>query len=316
MQEGVHQADSRIYSEAFTGELVAPRKSRILALSMILGLMVGVGIVLVREWMQNTFRTSEDLQKFTGYTVLGQIPRIPAKGRSETINYLVSKPTSAAAEAIRNLRTSILLSNLDNPPKMIMVTSSIPGEGKTTQAIALSQNLAGLGKKVILIEGDIRRRTFSAYFDEAKKNPGILSVPSGKAPLAEAVYTHSSMKIDILMGEKSDINAADVFSSDRFKELLASMRDTYDYVIIDTPPVLVVPDARVIGQLVDATIYVVNWDSTTKSQVSDGIQQFESVGLRIHGLVLSQIDAKGMKRYGYGDKYGAYSRYGQGYYEA
>jgi polysaccharide biosynthesis transport protein len=169
VQEGVHQADSRILSEATPGSLVAPRKSRILALSLILGVMLGAAVVLIREFMQNTFRTSDDLQKYTGYTVLGQVPKIPVKGRAETINYLMSKPTSAAAEAVRNLRTSILLSNIDNPPKIIMLTSSIPGEGKTTQSISLAQNLAGLGKKVILLEGDIRRRTFSAYFQDAQK---------------------------------------------------------------------------------------------------------------------------------------------------
>lgn len=316
VQEGVHQADSRILSEATPGRLVAPRKSRILALSMILGSMLGVAVVLIREFMQNTFRTAEDLQKHTGYTVLGQVPRIPVRGRAETIDYLMTKPTSAAAEAIRNLRTSILLSNIDNPPRVIMTTSSIPGEGKTTQSIALAQNLAGLGKKVILLEGDIRRRTFGAYFKEAVSRPGVLAVLSGKTPLEEAVYRHPNMKIDVLMGEKSSINAADVFSSDTFQDLIDKLRKGYDYVIIDTPPVLVVPDARVIGQVTDAIIYIVNWDKTTKSQVSEGLDQFRSVNIRVTGMVLSQIDAKGMRRYGYGDKYGAYSRYARGYYEA
>ncbi len=316
VQEGVHQADSRILSEATGGQIVAPRKSRILALSMILGIMAGVAFVLLREFMQNTFRTPEDLQKHTGYTVLGQIPRIPVKGRAETINYLMTKPTSAAAEAVRNLRTSILLSNIDNPPKVIMTTSSIPGEGKTTQSIALAQNFAGLGKKVLLVEGDIRRRTFGAYFPEAANRPGILAVLSGKTPFEEAIHRHGHMKIDVLMGEKPSINAADVFSSDTFRDLIERLRNDYDYVVIDTPPVLVVPDARVIGQVVDAIIYIVNWDKTTKSQVDEGLQQFQSVNIPVTGLVLSQIDAKGMRRYGYGDKYGAYSRYAKGYYEA
>ncbi len=316
VQQGVHQADSRILSEAIPGEQVAPRKGRILALSMILGLMMGAAIILLREFLQNTYRTGEDLERGTGMTVLGQIPRIPVKGRTETINYLMTKPTSAAAEAIRNLRTSVLLSNVDNPPKVIMSTSSIPGEGKTTQAIALAQNLAGLDKKVILIEGDIRRRTFTAYFPDAVDKGGLLSVISGKSTLEQSVYRHPEMKVDILMGERSSINAADVFSSESFQHLIERLRDLYDFVIIDTPPVLIVPDARVIGQHVDAIIYTVNWDRTTKSQVDEGLRQFRTVNLRVTGLVLSQIDPKGMKRYGYGGKYGAYSRYGQAYYDA
>ncbi len=316
VQQGIHQAGSRILSDATVGQMVAPRKTRILALSLILGVMLGSAIVLLREFMQNTFRTAEDLEKTTGQTVLGQIPKFPVRGRPETISYLMSKPTSAAAESVRNLRTSLLLSNVDNPPRVIMCTSSIPGEGKTTQSIALSLNLASLKKKVILIEGDIRQRTFTAYFPNALENAGLLSVISGKTPLEQAVYHHPEMKVDILMGERSSINAADVFSSEAFQHLVEKLRDEYDYVIIDTPPVLVVPDARVIGQHVDAITYSVNWDRTTKSQVIEGLKQFKSVNLRVTGLVLSQIDPRGMKRYGYGGEYGAYSRYGKGYYDA
>lgn len=315
VQEGVHQPDSRILSEATPGQQVAPRKSRILALSMILGGMAGSAIVLMREFMQNTYRTAEELERATGLTVLGQIPRIPARGRQSTVEYLATKPTSAPAEAIRNLRTSVLLSNVDNPPKVIMSTSSIPGEGKTTLAIAMAQNLAGLDKKVILIEGDIRRRTFGEYFPQAKEKGGLLSVISGKMQLEEAVWRPERGKFDVLMGERSSINAADTFSSEAFRSLIDKVRDGYDYVIIDTPPVLVVPDSRVIGQHVDSIIYSVNWDRTTRSQVQEGLRQFQTVNLRVTGLVLSQIDPAGMKRYGYGDKYGAYSRYSKGYYD-
>lgn len=315
VQEGVHQPDSRILSEATEGVMVSPRKARILALSMILGIIAGSAIVLMREMAQNTYRTAEDLEQTTGISVLGQIPRIPARGRPETVAYLATKPTSAAAEAVRNLRTSVLLSNVDNPPKVIMSTSSIPGEGKTTLAIALAQNLAGLDKRVILIEGDIRRRTFGEYFPKAKEKGGLLSVITGKMPLEQAVWREPNGRIDILMGERSTINAADVFSSEAFRSLIDTLRDSYDYVIIDTPPVLVVPDSRVIGQHVDAIFYSVNWDSTKRTQVQEGLRQFQTVNLRVTGMVLSKIDPKGMKRYGYGERYGAYSRYGRGYYD-
>lgn len=316
VQVGVHQADSRILSEATPGEIVAPRKTRILMLALILGAIAGSGIVLLREFMQNSFRTADDLERQTGIAVVGQVPRIPAKTRPETIGYLADKPTSAAAEAIRNLRTSVLLSNVDRPPQVILLTSSIPGEGKTTLSIALAQNLAGLEKRVILIEGDIRRRTFTAYFPDAAKNAGLLSVISRRVPLTEAVFRHPTLKVDVLMGEKSSINAADVFSSESFRDLLAELRASYDYVIIDTPPVLVVPDARVIAPMADAVIYSVNWDRTTRTQVDEGLKQLRTVNVHVTGLVLSQIDPRGMKRYGYGNYYGAYSRYAKGYYDS
>ncbi|NCO87097.1 MAG: polysaccharide biosynthesis tyrosine autokinase [Rhodobacterales bacterium] len=316
VQQGAHQADSRILSAATSGYQVAPRRMLILGSHILVALLAGTGLVLLREMLQNTVRSPDELERLTGRTVLGQIPVIPARGRVQTIRYLIDKPTSAAAEAVRNLRTSVLLSNVDNPPRVIMSTSSVPGEGKTTLAIALAQNLAGLGKKVLLVEGDIRRRTFDAYFPQIVGQDGILAVVSGKTPLAEAVRHLPDMGIDILMGEKSTVNAADVFSSESFQTTLDTMRAAYDYIIIDTPPVLVVPDARVIGPLVDAVVYTVRWDNTPRAQVQEGLKQFRSVNIPVTGLVLSQINPRGMKRYGYGDQYGAYSRYARGYYDS
>jgi succinoglycan biosynthesis transport protein ExoP len=312
IQQGIQQADSRILSNAVVPDAPsAPRKSRILALSLMLGLMTGAGALLAREVAQNTFRVAEDLEAKTGYSVIGQIPAIPARRRKNVLKYLVDKPNSAAAEAIRNLRTSMLLANLDNPPKVIMSTSSIPGEGKTTQSIAIAQNLSGLGAKVLLLEGDLRRRVFSQYFDRPDQK-GFLSVLSGDVSLEEAIVHDNELNADLLFGEKSPINAADMFSSSKFSDFIKVLRDHYDYIIIDTPPVLAVPDARVIGQSVDAILYTVKWDSTSHRQVLDGLKSFESVNLKVSGLVLSQIDKRGMKRYGYGDSYGAY----QSYYES
>lgn len=313
VQRGLQQADSRVLSEAIPGRYVEPRKSRILALSLILGGLIGVAIVLGRQFLHTGFRTADELEQYTGTTVLGQIPKKPIRARRGLIKYLRDNPTSASSEAIRNLRTSVLLSDIDSPPKVIMSTSSIPGEGKTTQSISLAHNMAGLGKKVLLIEGDIRRRAFSEYFDQKPKG-GLMSALKGEVPISDLVFFDERLGVDVLMGEKTSVNAADVFSSHRFKEFIDRARDSYDFVIIDTPPVLVVPDARVIGQSVDAIIFSVHWNKTSKSQVIDALRQFSSVNLKVTGLVLAQVDPKGMKRYGYGGKYGAYSRYGKEYY--
>jgi len=309
VQQGIQRADSRILSQAVVPQgPSAPRKSLIMMLAMVMGLFAGSGIVLLREFSQNTFRDSETLETKTGHTVIGQIPLIPARQRKNVLKYLTDKPTSAAAEAVRNLRTSVLLSNIDNPPQIIMSTSSIPGEGKTTQSLAITQNLTGLNKKVLLIEGDIRRRVFAEYF-ELGDQKGLLSVLSKETTLEEAIVHEPSLRADMLIGEKATTNAADIFSSERFREFLEELRHKYDYIIIDTPPVLVVPDARVIGQSVDTVIYAVKWDSTTQRQVIDGLKAFETVKVRVSGLVLSQINPRGMKKYGLGEAYGSYGGY-------
>lgn len=315
VQESVFQADSRVLSPALPGLQIAPRPAITLALSLILGLVFGTIVILIREFLQNTFRSGDELEKSTGFVVLGQVSKIPRKGRRRTVNYLVEKPTSAAAEAIRNLRTSVLMSNMDKAPQVIMSTSSLPSEGKTTIAISLANNLAGLGKKVLLVEGDIRKRTFETYFSDGKAHAGLISVLFDKKPVSEVVVHDDILGIDVLLGEKSSVNPADVFSSEAFEALMVTLRETYDYIVVDTPPVLLVPDARILARYMDAVIYVVAWDKTSKTQVQEGLRLFASVDIDVTGLVLSQVDPKGMQRYGYGGKYGAYGGKGRGYYE-
>lgn len=311
IQQGIQQADSRIISRAVVPRLpTAPRKSMIFALSLVLGVMFGAGIILLHEMAQNTFRTAEDLEAVTKVSVFAQIPIVPARNRKNLIKYLKDKPNSGAAEAVRNLRTSLLLANVDQNPQIIMSTSSIPGEGKTTLSIALALNFSQLGETVLLIEGDIRRRVFWEYF-ELPSDKNFLSVLSGTSEIDQVIHKESQNKFDILLGGSSSVNAADLFSSEKFASMLEVLRGKYDRIIIDTPPVLAVPDARVIGQKVDAIVYLVKWDSTSKRHVLDGLKALESVNTRVSGLALGQIKKRGMEKYGYGNSYGNY----QGYYE-
>ncbi|MFW2541582.1 polysaccharide biosynthesis tyrosine autokinase [Primorskyibacter sp. 2E107] len=314
-QQGIQQADSRTLSQAVIPVVPAsPQKSRILMLSTFLGLLVGSLLVLLREAVNDSFRSAQALERFTGHTVMGEVPRIPARRRTGVLSYLSDKPSSAAAEAIRNLRTSVLLSNLDQPPQTLLVCSSIPGEGKTTVSMALAQNLAAMGRKVLLVEGDVRRRMLSAYFNV--ENPkGLIGVLTGQHTLEEAIVTDEKTGIDVLFGEESRVNAADVFASEKFAGLLEQARTLYDHIIIDTPPVLVVPDARIVAQQVDAVIFVIKWDSTSKTLVTEALDMFDSVNRPVNGLVLNNVNPRGMKRYGYGGKYSAYGRYGAGYHK-
>ncbi|MEL6570937.1 MAG: GNVR domain-containing protein [Pseudomonadota bacterium] len=313
-QQGIQQADSRVLSNAVIPTTPsAPRKSRILALSLILGAMVGAGLVLLNNLRKQGFKTADELEAHTGISVLGQIPLIEATGRPMVLEYLRSKPTSAAAEAVRDLRTSVMLSNIDNPPKVIVSTSSLPGEGKTTQSLALAQNLSAMGQAVLLIEGDIRRRTLNEYFTDVPLK-GIVSVLLDEVPFASAKLRDSDWDIDVLFGEESSFNAADIFSSAKFKDFIAQRRAEYDVIIIDTPPVLVVPDSRIIAQVADVTLLSVKWDSTTKSQLDEALRLIRNARQEVSGLVLSQVSAAGMRRYGYGSNYGAYGAYGNRYY--
>ncbi len=298
VQQGIQQADSTILSPAEVPPGPArPRGALIVVFSALMMGLIAALQVIRREALRQTFRSAEELEEQTGLTVLGQIPRIPARNRKTVLQYIVSKPASAAVEAVRNLRTSVFMAGPASP-QIIMLTSSVPGEGKTTQALAMAQNMANLGKRVLVIEGDIRRRMFRSYF-EMDNVPGMLGVLMNKTRLEDAVWRSDLLGVDVLAGDKTNTNAADLFASPQFGRLLRNARKSYDVILIDTPPVLLVPDARVIGQHADAILYTVHWDKTPRPQVIAGLRSFQTVGLRVTGMVLSKVNPRLQKSYGH-----------------
>jgi capsular exopolysaccharide synthesis family protein len=195
-----------------------------------------------------------------------------------------------------------------------MLTSSVPKEGKTILSFALAQNMVGLGKRILLIEADIRRRVHSVEIDR-DNTVALLDLVAGDKKWKEVSLYVEELGFDILTATRSDKNAADIFASQRFSELLTELREYYDYIIIDSPPVLAVPDARLIGAISDANIYVVEWNKTTGAQVDQGLDMLSSIGVNTIGLVLNQIDPHKTKTYGYTGSYG-YGAYGSEYYES
>lgn len=299
VQEGIQRPDARMLTEAeIPGGPSSPNRGLTLIIGGGGGLLLALSLVFLIEQMNASFRSTDELEGRTGQPVIGTIPKVPASGRRALLRYLMDKPTSSIAEATRNLRTSILLANVDNPPQVVMLTSALPGEGKTTICIALAQISKAMGKRVLLVECDIRRRTFRKYFDLPERG-GLLSVLSGARSFEEIVYRDEASGLDILPGEESSVNAADIFASHRFADFIAEMRLHFDFIFIDTPPMLAVPDARVIAKTSDAVIFCVQWNRTARETVVEGLRFFAQINVKIAGLVLSQVNTDKMARYGY-----------------
>ncbi|WP_052245210.1 polysaccharide biosynthesis tyrosine autokinase [Halocynthiibacter namhaensis] len=308
-QQGIQQADSRVLSKAMVPTSPAtPRRGLILALALVMGLAAGVTVVALRQMISPRIRSARDIEDATGYSVLGEIPKIADGTTAAVLNYLDKKPMSSAAEAIRNLRTSLMLSNPDNPPQIILSTSAIPGEGKTTTTLALAQNFAQSGKKVLLIEGDIRRGVLNKFL-QIPNTSGIADVLIDGKPLRNATYHVETSGIDILTGDTSRVNAADLFGSSKFGDLLDTARASWDTILIDSPPVLAVPDARVLGQHADTILFTVRWDKTTSAQIKSGLRLFEMVNLKPTGFVLNQISPAGLRDFAYGGRMGQHLGY-------
>ncbi len=314
VQEGIQQADSRVLESARPpGAPSYPNRASALARGGVFGLVFGIALVSVGRALRNTMETPEELEVAAGISVIGVIPEQPGNDPTALLARLVEKPGSAMAEAVRNLRTAIQLSNVDAPPQVVMLTSSVPEEGKTILAAALAQTTAMSGRRVLLVEADLRRRRLNQYF-ELESEPGLISLLSGGVSFEEAVVHDDTTNLDILLAEESKVTPVDLFDSQSFRNFLDEMRKIYDLVVLDTPPILAVPDARVIAQHSDAVVYVVRWKKTTRRMVQSGLDFFHQVNLRVTGLSLNRINPKRMDRYGYyGYGYG-YGRSGIGKY--
>lgn len=315
IQQGLETADSTIISQAVPRGASSPQVFRMILIACVFGGVFGTGMVLIREWRFAGFRTSDEVRDITGINVLGSLPAMALRGRKQVLQMLKDKPNSVFAEAVRNLRTSILMLDADKEPQVILVTSSIPGEGKTTLSLSLARYLGSLeGRRVLLLEADIRRQTLRAYIDEGRPaGVKLLDVLLGKAKLDGADLMDPDLGVEVLMGSGGEFNAADLFESRRFNDLITRLRETYDHIVIDSPPVLAVPDARVLSRYADATIFAVRWGHTSRTQVRQGLDMLRSVGREVDGTVLTQVDHRKMKSYGYGGQYG-YDGYSSGYY--
>lgn len=303
-QQGLQSADSRIISAAVAPSYAAsPRKSMLIALALVFGTVLGSAVVVMRDMQNDTVSTASELQRATKKVVMGQILDARHKSRLEFFEAAVQTPLSPIAETLRNLRTSLMMSISDDAGKIILLSSAQPGEGKTTISFCLAHSLSSQGKKVLVIEADLRRPTFAQILKNVQK-AGLTSVLTENVKLEDAVVQHTADGPDILVSGKIDINAPDVFLSAKFKELLDHARQIYDIVLIDTPPVLLVAETRIIAQYADKVFLVVGAGDTSTAKINAALNMLELAGHPSDGFILNKVSLGELKRAGlYSNKY-------------
>jgi len=319
-QEDLQTADARILTPAEVPLGPLPTaQNRTLTTSLVFGAALGIGIVLLLDRLNNSFRSPQQLEDMLGTTVLATVPRAGANmRRSDVVKILREKPNSSLAESIRNLRTSILFSNVDDPPKVVMFSSSVPREGKSTTSMLMALTTRQMGKSAIIVDCDLRMPALGKVLQMSDDRPGLLSVINETATLEEAIYVEPETGLHVLMTQPSErmakINAADVLASAKFRHLIDELSQNYDLVVLDTPPTLVVADGRIVSALADAVVFCVRWDSTPRAAVAEGLRELATVGAHISGTVMTLVNEARASKYTY-DGYSYYKGRYRDYYE-
>lgn len=283
---------------------IKPKKALIVVLATFLAGLVGVGLVLLLEALNNTFKSTDEIENTLNLPVLGLLPLVDKKDRSQVANLFNTDSNKSFSESIRTIRTSMVLSAIDEQHKTIVVTSSVPGEGKSTVAANLAFAL-GQMENVLLIDADMRRPTLAKNFSFPVGTPGLANLIAGTAKLEECIKNVDG--VDMLSAGAVPPNPLELLSSPRFSEVIGYLREKYDRVIIDSPPTQAVSDALVLGSLANSLIYVVRSDSTAKPLVIKGIGQLLQSNAPVTGIVLNQVDIKKAMKNGY--NYGGYYDY-------
>jgi exopolysaccharide transport family protein len=309
------QADARILSTAAIPTSPSfPRTKLNIALGMILGLMLAAGLALLAELMDNYFSTPEDIERMFGQSSIGSIPlltKLKSFGKKEMspADYLIANPLSAFAESVRNLRASIIFADLDKESKTVSITSSLPDEGKTSMTYCLGRMSAMSGARTIIIDGDFRRRQLTEVIGFEPER-GFIEHLFGEVTLEEATYIDEQTGLHILPLTNARNTPRDVFGSKAFDALVESLKDSYDLIVIDTGPILLMAESRVVASKTDQVIVVAKWRSTSRWTVQETLKILNDFNANIAGIAMTFVDMSKRKKHGYGGAtYDSYSKY-------
>jgi polysaccharide biosynthesis transport protein len=310
-QEQIQKPDARIIGYADPpGSPSYPNKRNMLAGGATIGLMLGLMAAFLLELLDRGFRQSDQVELTTGHSVLGIIPAL-RKNMGDPVEYVVQKPLSSMAESIRAVRAAIQLSNVDRPPKTVLVTSALPNEGKSTFCVLLARVAAISGSKILLIDGDLRRPNLHKMLNltpEAR----LEEVLAGEKEFKNAIVVDPKTGMHVISAEGHSANAGDLLGSYRMNKLIKDAEKEYDLIILDTPPIMGVSDTWGLAGTVDAVLFILRWAETPRETVRAALRQMDLLNVKVNGIVLSQVDLRQQTRYGYGYYgyyYGRYQKY-------
>ena len=315
--EGMEEPNVRVISEADVPKSAFfPNKKLLLIASVLVALIFSVALAFVLEMLNPGLRSPEQVEEHLRLPTLGVIPA--ANVKQEAHDYVLDKPHSSLTEAINSLRVSLMLLNPDEQVKSLLVTSAVPSEGKSTLAMIIARISAQAGQRVVLVDTDFRRPTVEKKLGIDTSHPGLTDLlMQHELSVDDVLLKDDKTEMRVLSrGMSSYVNPADLFASQRMQNILDELKENYDLVILDSPPVMAVTDSRVLSRMVDKTLFVLRWDDTPRKVVKAALHQMAQSGAdNVAGIILQQVDLKQYGRNGYGDSgyYYHYGKYGQYY---
>jgi len=274
-----------------------PRKMLILGFALVAGLGLGVGGAWAREQLNGGFITSREAEEALGLPLLVSIGRTGARGAPAAMpRHVRQNPMSRLSEAVRTLRISIQMTEVGQSPKVVQVTSALPGEGKTTTSLMLAASFASSGLRTLVIDADLRNPSLSRYFG-LQKEAGLVDLLLNQADPERVIQFDDAHGLWVLPAGTGGQRSGDVLTFDRVRKLIERYRSPFDCIVLDTPPVGQVVDARVIANLVDKTVFVVKWRATDREMVRENIKLLPDQG-KIAGVVFNFVDERLARRYG------------------
>lgn len=312
-QEGIQSADARVISRAEMPSAPSyPNKKLAAAVITPGALFLGLLLAFVIEKFDYGFRTAAQVEAMAGYSVLATVPEVRNTGGlgSRIANMVVKRPMSSYAEAIRGLQLSLMLTDPERKPKVVAVTSAVPNEGKTTLAVSLARTAARGGAKVIVLDCDTRQPAVAEVAGCRHWRHGLTEVLSARRSLEQCVIKDANSSVVILPCQKGSPSPGDIMNAGQMQELVGALRSAFDLVIIDSPPILPVNDAKVLARLADAVVFVVRWEKTPRDAVVSAIRSLRDIHASIAGVALSRADSKRFRYYSYGyQDYSFYNKY-------
>lgn len=299
VQEAVTpEADAKVISRATVpNNPFYPRKKFIILASLVLSTLMGTGLAILLEFLDTGFRSLTQLESLVGVPSLGVVPYLRIRRGAKPAHQIAAEqPNSSFGEAIRTLRTAILLSNVDRPPRSVMITSALPSEGKTSTVLALGCLAARSGQKVAILDCDFRHPSVHESLGY-ENGPGLADYLAGRVQLKDILEIEPRYGLRFISAGSPVPNPPDLLSSSRMRDLIAELSGMFDLVLLDTPPLLVVSDSLVLARFVEKAAFVVRWSKTKRKNALLGLKQLLDAGADVAGALLTQVDVRRQSQY-------------------